>query len=76
VKLVKFLEGGETIEHMTTEEADYYFGVLNKKVHKSMRIPKNHEPVVFEERVPQIFQVTKVERKDFSKLQKEEERRN
>jgi len=34
VKLVRFLDGKASVESMTMEEAEYYFGVLNQKVTK------------------------------------------
>jgi hypothetical protein len=33
VKLVKFLDGENSKEDMTLEEAEYFHGVLNQKVH-------------------------------------------
>jgi len=38
VKLVKLIEGEFLVEELSVEDAEYYFGILNEKRHKSHRL--------------------------------------
>jgi len=39
-RLLKFIEGDTTIEEMRLEEAQYYFGILNVRLHKTIKMKK------------------------------------
>mmetsp|Transcript_2335 Transcript_2335/g.3513 ORF Transcript_2335/g.3513 Transcript_2335/m.3513 type:complete len:99 (+) Transcript_2335:190-486(+) len=45
VRLLKFIEGGTTIERMNMEEAQFFYGVLNVKVHKTTKRMKQKREV-------------------------------
>mmetsp|Transcript_37703 Transcript_37703/g.57741 ORF Transcript_37703/g.57741 Transcript_37703/m.57741 type:complete len:121 (+) Transcript_37703:479-841(+) len=64
VKLVSFLEGGKIVEvSLTKEEAAFYHGVLNQKLHKTSKWAKQKEELAKEREVlaaqKVIFQVFK-----------------
>mmetsp|Transcript_11265 Transcript_11265/g.17076 ORF Transcript_11265/g.17076 Transcript_11265/m.17076 type:complete len:185 (+) Transcript_11265:457-1011(+) len=37
VKLLKFIEGQATLKEMTLKEAEFYYGTLSRKLHKTMK---------------------------------------
>jgi len=50
VKLLKFIEGKRKIKSLTLEEAQFYYGTLNVRLHKSMKwLNLEDEQAVLEE---------------------------
>jgi len=40
VRLVKFIEGKNTKEELTLEEAEYYHGILNQRLSRTTHLEK------------------------------------
>jgi len=59
-RLLRLLEGEEKIKELTLEEAEFYFGILNKKLHKSMKPKEEVSPEFL--RPYELFKIEKITR--------------